>query len=88
MKRVVPLRSGRSEEGRPQCVIDALQTRRSRREAHCNHRAFTRVLALCALIAPGARVHAEADPLPSWNDRAAKQAIVAFVRETNVRVTR
>jgi phosphoglycolate phosphatase-like HAD superfamily hydrolase len=29
-----------------------------------------------------ARLHAETDPLPSWNDGPAKQAILAFVRET------
>ena len=35
---------------------------------------------LVAWLAPGA--HAQADPLPSWNDGAAKQAIVAFVQST------
>ncbi|MGH7287084.1 MAG: HAD family hydrolase [Myxococcota bacterium] len=30
----------------------------------------------------GARAQAQADPLPSWNDGAAKQAIVAFVKAT------
>jgi phosphoglycolate phosphatase-like HAD superfamily hydrolase len=38
--------------------------------------------ALVATLATGARALAQTDPLPSWNDRAAKEAIVAFVRAT------
>ncbi|WP_313953601.1 HAD family hydrolase [Accumulibacter sp.] len=41
---------------------------------------FSRVLALGVLLAFGAQ--AQSDPLPSWNDGAAKRAIVTFVRET------
>lgn len=41
---------------------------------------FLRVLALCVLLASGAQ--AQTDPLPSWNDGAAKQAISAFVTDT------
>jgi hypothetical protein len=41
---------------------------------------FIRSLALMALLALG--VHAQADPLPSWNDGAAKQAILTFVKDT------
>src|SRR5690349_5643058 len=37
------------------------------------------LLALCAASAPGV---AQTDPLPSWNDGAAKKAIVAFVQAT------
>ena len=33
-------------------------------------------------LALSARAQAQADPLPSWNDGPAKQAIVAFVQET------
>ena len=60
--------------------------------------AFARILALCALLLLGAcaqapvhapaepSVHAPAaaaaDPLPSWNDGPAKQAIVEFVQTT------
>jgi phosphoserine phosphatase len=33
-------------------------------------------------IALGAQAFAQSDPLPSWNDGLAKQAIVAFVKET------
>ena len=36
---------------------------------------FTVLLARIAL-------HAQTDPLPSWNDGAAKQAIINFVRAT------
>jgi hypothetical protein len=39
-------------------------------------------LALCVLLLVGAQVHAETDPLPSWNDGPAKQAIVEFVKNT------
>src|SRR5262249_2340174 len=40
-------------------------------------------LAVCtALLAAGARAEAQPDPLPSWNDGAAKQAIVEFVKAT------
>jgi phosphoserine phosphatase len=40
------------------------------------------ILALGLLAAPGARTLAQVDPLPSWNDGAAKQAILSFVKET------
>jgi phosphoserine phosphatase len=41
-----------------------------------------RVLALGALLALAAHVQAQTDPLPSWNDGAAKRAIVEFVQAT------
>ena len=44
--------------------------------------AFARIFALSVLLAAGARANAQTDPLPSWNDGAAKQAIVAFVQTT------
>ena len=44
--------------------------------------AFARLFALGALLVLGARAQAQTDPLPSWNDGPAKQAIVAFVNET------
>jgi len=44
--------------------------------------AFLRVLTLGALLAVGIDAQAQTDPLPSWNDGAAKQAIVAFVKDT------
>jgi phosphoglycolate phosphatase-like HAD superfamily hydrolase len=37
---------------------------------------------LCAALLAGARAAAQTDPLPSWNDGPAKQAIVAFVQAT------
>jgi phosphoglycolate phosphatase-like HAD superfamily hydrolase len=39
-------------------------------------------LVLCAVCLPVLAARAQPDPLPSWNDGAAKQAIVAFVKET------
>jgi hypothetical protein len=39
-------------------------------------------LALLAWLAVSAQALAETDPLPSWNDGPAKQAIVAFVQAT------
>ena len=53
---------------------------------HRAHR-VTRTLALiysvaALLIASTSRVAAQADPLPSWNDGAAKKAIVEFVEAT------
>jgi phosphoglycolate phosphatase-like HAD superfamily hydrolase len=39
-------------------------------------------LALVAWLAVSARALAQTDPLPSWNDGPAKQAIVAFVQAT------
>ena len=39
-------------------------------------------LALCALLLAAVGAHAQTDPLPSWNDGPAKQAIVAFVKDT------
>jgi phosphoglycolate phosphatase-like HAD superfamily hydrolase len=44
---------------------------------HCWH-----VLTLVALLAIGAQALAQTDPLPSWNDGPAKQAIMAFVQAT------
>lgn len=43
-----------------------------------------RALALGAMLAMGLQVHVQAqtDPLPSWNEGAAKQAIVDFVQTT------
>lgn len=43
---------------------------------------FAFVLALTASLAFATRALAQSDPLPSWNDGPAKQAIVAFVKET------
>ena len=39
-------------------------------------------LALCALLLVVALAHAQTDPLPSWNDGPAKQAIIQFVQDT------
>ena len=43
---------------------------------------FARSLALAALLALAVPAQAQTDPLPSWNDGAAKQAIIGFVTET------
>jgi hypothetical protein len=40
------------------------------------------LLALGALLAFGNQVLAQTDPLPSWNEGAAKKAIVEFVQAT------
>jgi phosphoglycolate phosphatase-like HAD superfamily hydrolase len=45
------------------------------------HRARLKPMALIALLAVSAQAFAQ-DPLPSWNDGAAKKAIVAFVQAT------
>jgi hypothetical protein len=37
---------------------------------------------LCAVLLAGVSASAQTDPLPSWNDGPAKQAIVAFVQAT------
>jgi hypothetical protein len=39
-------------------------------------------VALSALLFLGLSAHAQTDPLPSWNDGAAKKAIVGFVQAT------
>ena len=44
--------------------------------------AFSRVFALAVLLTFGGGAGAQTDPLPSWNDGPAKQAIVSFVTET------
>ena len=46
------------------------------------HAEIFRLLALGALLAFGVQAQAQTDPLPSWNDGAAKKAIVAFVKDT------
>ena len=43
--------------------------------------ALTHLFALGILLALGASVHARTDPLTSWNDGPAKQAIVTFVEK-------
>jgi phosphoglycolate phosphatase-like HAD superfamily hydrolase len=43
---------------------------------------IARRFAFLALALVYAQARAQTDPLPSWNDGAAKQAIVAFVRDT------
>jgi haloacid dehalogenase-like hydrolase len=45
------------------------------------HRTIHGMVLLAALLAFG-QAHAQTDPLPSWNDGPAKQAIVDFVRVT------
>lgn len=47
--------------------------------------ALVRPLLLCLLLAVAAPAMAQTDPLPSWNDGAAKRAIVAFVTETTTK---
>ena len=37
---------------------------------------------LVAFLLVFARLHAQTDPLPSWNDGAAKKAIIEFVEAT------
>lgn len=46
------------------------------------HAAIQRALSLVLLWAIAAIAHAQTDPLPSWNDGAAKTAIVEFVKAT------
>jgi phosphoserine phosphatase len=43
---------------------------------------FVRIVAMGVLISLAAQARAQTDSLPSWNDGPAKQAIVAFVKET------
>ena len=40
------------------------------------------ILCVLVLLVVSMRAHAQADPLPMWNDGATKQAIVAFVQQT------
>ncbi len=47
-----------------------------------SHRAVGRLLALFIALAFALPAAAQTDPLPSWNDGAAKQAIVEFVEAT------
>jgi phosphoglycolate phosphatase-like HAD superfamily hydrolase len=48
----------------------------------CSIPTLARALALGALLALGLPAQAQTDPLPSWNDGAAKKAIVDFVQAT------
>jgi phosphoglycolate phosphatase-like HAD superfamily hydrolase len=43
---------------------------------------LARILSLSSLLVLGAHAQAQTDPMPSWNDGPAKQAIVSFVKET------
>ena len=43
---------------------------------------FARIVALGALLVFSLYAQAQTDPLPSWNDGPAKQAILAFVKDT------
>ena len=49
--------------------------------------ALVRALLLCVLLAVTAPSMAQTDPLPSWNDGAAKRVIVAFVTDTTTAVS-
>jgi hypothetical protein len=40
------------------------------------------MLAAVLVLLAGSQAHAQTDPLPSWNDGAAKKAIVDFVKMT------
>jgi len=44
--------------------------------------AVARFVALSVLLVVGLSARAQTDPLPSWNDGAAKKAIVDFVQAT------
>jgi phosphoglycolate phosphatase-like HAD superfamily hydrolase len=44
--------------------------------------AFVRLFVMAVLLTLGAQAQAQTDALPSWNDGPARQAIVAFVKET------
>jgi phosphoglycolate phosphatase-like HAD superfamily hydrolase len=46
-----------------------------------SYSALTRLFVLGVLLALGASVHAQTDPLPSWSDGHAKQAILTFVEK-------
>ncbi|HEY5309645.1 MAG TPA: HAD family hydrolase, partial [Casimicrobiaceae bacterium] len=50
--------------------------------ANRRHGALARAFALVLLLASGAHAQAQTDPRPSWNDGAAKKAIVEFVQAT------
>jgi hypothetical protein len=41
-----------------------------------------RILVVGVLLAFGASARAQVDPLPSWNDGPARQAIIDFVKAT------
>ena len=41
-----------------------------------------RILVLCTVLLSAVAAHAQTDPLPSWNDGPAKQAILEFVKAT------
>jgi phosphoglycolate phosphatase-like HAD superfamily hydrolase len=46
---------------------------------------LARSLVLSMLLVSGAPALAQTDPLPSWNDGAAKKAIIAFVKDTTTK---
>jgi phosphoglycolate phosphatase-like HAD superfamily hydrolase len=48
----------------------------------CRRLSCALALALCALLLLVHHAHAQTDPLPSWNDGPAQQAIVDFVKAT------
>jgi len=57
-------------------------SRRLSLRAICSLPALARVLLPGALLFLGAHAGAQTDPLPSWNEGAAKRAIIAFVKDT------
>jgi hypothetical protein len=46
------------------------------------------ILAASALLLMFAQAYAQSDPLPSWNDGAAKKAIVEFLKTTTDKASR
>ena len=63
-------------------TIDISKGCRRRMRAICSLSALVRVLLTGTLLGLGAHAWSQTDPLPSWNEGAAKRAIVAFVRDT------
>ena len=64
-------------------IRSELEEKKAKRVAmHVLRCLFARDLVLAAWLAFGAQAFAQTDPLPSWNDGPAKQAIVAFVQAT------
>jgi len=61
-------------------VSEARTSARPRRVGHGLRVALLRVLASLAIFGIAAAAHAESDPLPSWNEGPAREAILAFVR--------
>jgi phosphoglycolate phosphatase-like HAD superfamily hydrolase len=78
-------KTAQERAARKRAVARSLLRGAAAMKSYSGQPSFTRLAMLLApwlMLVPTVHVHAQADPLPSWNDGPAKRAILTFVRAT------